>query len=61
VSSLFYLGLDAHVCRLCGAPFALADPAHDRRAGRERRTKDDHSFGVNDWRSGYDRRMGTTG
>jgi hypothetical protein len=61
VSSLFYMGPDAHVCRICGAPFALADPVHDRRAGRDRRAADDDPLGDSDWRSGFDRRMGTTG
>jgi hypothetical protein len=61
VSSLFYLGPDAHVCRMCGALFELADPAHDRRSGRERRSLDDDgSFAVNDWRSGEDRRRAWT-
>jgi hypothetical protein len=59
VSSFFYLGPDAHVCRSCGAPFELADPAHDRRAGGERRSIEDELFDVSDWRSGFDRRMGT--
>jgi hypothetical protein len=59
VSCLFYLGPDAHVCRCCGAPFELADPAHDRRAGRDRRAVEDDLFGPVDWRSGFDRRVRT--
>jgi hypothetical protein len=59
VSSLFYMGSDAHVCRSCGAPFELADPAHDRRVGNERRTEEDDAFSAADWRSGFDRRFGT--
>jgi len=59
ISSLFYLAPDAHVCRMCGAPFELADPAHDRRAGLDRRRFDDDPFGPADWRSGDDRRNGT--
>ena len=60
VSALFYLGPDAHVCRSCGAPFELADPAHDRRTGRERRSGyEDDDFAKSDWRSGFDRRMAT--
>jgi len=55
VSSLFYKGPDAHVCRSCGAPFALADPGRDRRTGRERR--DARRGGrVAEWRTGIDRR-----
>jgi hypothetical protein len=61
VSSLFYMGPDAHVCRACGAPFELADPRHDRRVGTERRVVDDVSFDDNDWRSGLDRRVATAG
>jgi hypothetical protein len=59
VSSLFYLGPDAHVCRSCGASFELADPGQDRRAGRDRRSGDDDLFGPVDWRSGFDRRVRT--
>jgi hypothetical protein len=58
VSSIFYLGPDAHVCRACGAPFELADPARDRRSGADRRRGEDDSFAA-DWRSGFDRRVGT--
>ena len=62
ISSLFYLGPDAHVCRACGSPFELADPRHDRRSGIERRAADDDdSFGVADWRSGFDRRIPSAG
>ena len=61
ISSLFYLGPDAHVCRMCGSPFELADPNHDRRAGADRRTEDDDPFGVAEWRSGSDRRIVTAG
>ena len=60
VSSFFYRGPDAHVCRACGAPFELADPAHDRRFGGERRMgEDDAEFAASDWRSGFDRRAGS--
>jgi hypothetical protein len=59
VSSLFYLGPDLHVCRSCGAPFELADPTHDRRLGVDRRGAEDELFGPEDWRSGFDRRVGT--
>jgi hypothetical protein len=61
VSALFYLGPDAHVCRSCGAPFELADPAHDRRIGSERRLADDDDFTASDWRSGFDRRIARAG
>jgi hypothetical protein len=61
MSSLFYLGPDAHVCRSCGAPFELADPAHDRRVMSERRRHEDDSFAANDCRSGLDRRLATAG
>ena len=61
VSALFYLGPDAHVCRSCGAPFELLDPAHDRRLMHERRADVDDTFGANDWRSGFDRRAATAG
>jgi hypothetical protein len=56
VSSLFYLGPDAHVCRSCGAPFELADPRHDRRTGADRRADDRHAAEWAEWRSGEDRR-----
>jgi hypothetical protein len=62
ISSLFYLGADAHVCSVCGAPFELAVPSHDRRSGIDRRTaEDDDPFRLADWRSGFDRRMRTAG
>lgn len=60
VSSLFYLGPDAHVCRSCGAPFELSDPSLDRRAGSERRGPDDEESAWAEWRSGEDRRRATT-
>jgi hypothetical protein len=56
VSSLFYLGTDAHVCRICNAPFELADPGRDRRRGRDRRTRGNGVDGWAEWRSGADRR-----
>jgi hypothetical protein len=60
ISSLFYSGPDAHICRACGAPFELADPRHDRRSGIDRRAADDDDpFGVAEWRSGLERRTGT--
>ena len=55
VSSLFYRGPDAHVCRLCDAPFELADPARERRLGFDRRGRNNRGDSA-DWRSGYDRR-----
>jgi hypothetical protein len=60
MSSLFYLGPDAHVCRSCGAPFELADPAQDRRSGYERRSLADERTEA-EWRSGVDRRLRPTG
>jgi hypothetical protein len=61
VSSMFYLGPDAHVCRICGFPFELADPAHDRRSGAERRSGDDDDAAAwEEWRSGEDRRRATS-
>lgn len=59
VSSLFYRGPDGHVCRLCDAPFELADPARERRLGLDRRAKNDRD-GWADWRSGIDRRRAMT-
>lgn len=56
VSSFFYLGADAHVCRSCGAPFELADARHDRRSGSDRRADDRHADEWEDWRSGEERR-----
>ena len=55
VSSLFYLGPDAHICRVCGAPFELAEPTRDRRSGDERRSNSDDAAWA-EWRSGEDRR-----
>jgi hypothetical protein len=55
VSSLFYLGPEAHVCRVCSSPFELLDPRRDRRSGRERR-RGNGIEGWADWRSGDDRR-----
>jgi hypothetical protein len=56
ISSMFYLGADAHVCRMCGAAFELADPRHDRRSGVDRRADDRHADEWAEWRSGEDRR-----
>jgi hypothetical protein len=56
VSSLFYRGPDAHVCRSCGAPFELADPRHDRRSGPDRRADDRNAAEWAEWRSGEERR-----
>jgi len=56
VSSLFYLGADAHVCKSCGAPFELANPAHDRRSGSERRADERNAEDWAEWRSGEERR-----
>jgi hypothetical protein len=61
VSSVFYLGVDAHVCRICGASFELLDARQDRRSGQERRGQQDESFGASDWRSGFDRRIAKAG
>jgi hypothetical protein len=55
VSSMFYLGPEAHVCRLCNAPFELADPERERRTGPDRRTGADDLEWAN-WRSGDERR-----
>jgi hypothetical protein len=60
VSSMFYLGPDAHVCRVCGAPFELADPAHDRRSGSDRRSTEDEDTAWEEWRTGEDRRRATS-
>jgi hypothetical protein len=57
VSSLFYLGPEAHVCRMCRAPFELADPARDRRSGADRRADDRHAEEWAEWRSGEERRQ----
>jgi len=56
VSSLFYLGPEAHVCKVCYAPFELADPARDRRTGRDRRADEENAREWEEWRSGEDRR-----
>ena len=56
VSSLFYRGGGAHVCARCGAPFELANPAHDRRSGSDRRADDRHAAEWEEWRSGEERR-----
>ena len=56
ISSMFYLGPDAHVCRLCSAPFELADPAHDRRSGGDRRARAAGTDDWADWRDGMERR-----
>jgi hypothetical protein len=56
VSSLFYFGPAAHVCRSCGAHFELADPRHDRRSGSDRRADKRNADEWAEWRSGEDRR-----
>ena len=56
VSSLFYLGPEAHVCRVCRAQFELLDPRRDRRSGRDRRRRGNGVHDWTDWRSGEDRR-----
>jgi hypothetical protein len=56
VAALFYRGPDAHVCRACGAPFELADPARDRRSGADRRGYEGDTDGYAEWRNGEDRR-----
>ena len=59
VSSLFYMGIDAHVCRHCGSPFELADPRQDRRSGADRRADERNAAEWAEWvewRSGEDRR-----
>jgi hypothetical protein len=60
VSALFYLGPDAHVCRLCGAPFELADRHRDRRSGADRRADERNAADWEEWRSGEDRRRSLT-
>ena len=60
ISSLFYLGPDAHACKSCGAPFELADPRHDRRSGGDRRVADEHAASWAEWRSGEDRRRASS-
>jgi hypothetical protein len=59
VSSLFYRGPGAHACRLCDAPFELADPARERRLGLDRRARNNRGDSA-DWRTGIDRRRGVT-
>jgi hypothetical protein len=60
VSSLFYLGPEAHVCSVCHAPFELVDPRRDRRDGRERRTDSESAKDRwAEWRTGGDRRQPT--
>jgi hypothetical protein len=56
VSSMFWLGHDAHLCRACGAPFELADPTRDRRSGRDRRADEENIREWEEWRSGEERR-----
>jgi hypothetical protein len=56
VSSLFYAGPEAHVCRHCGASFELADPLQDRRSGSDRRADERNAEEWAEWRSGEDRR-----
>jgi hypothetical protein len=58
ISALFYRGPDSHVCRVCGAPFELADPERDRRNGGDRR-RGNGIKGWAEWRSGEERRRGT--
>jgi hypothetical protein len=58
VSSIFWRGHDAHVCRSCGAPFELADPRVDRRSGADRRADERNAADWEDWRSGEERRRG---
>jgi hypothetical protein len=55
VSSLFYRGQDAHLCRFCHSPFELADQRRDRRAGDDRR-QGNGRHGWAEWRSGDERR-----
>jgi hypothetical protein len=56
VSSLFWLGHGAHVCRACSAPFELADPRRDRRSGADRRADERNAEDWQEWRSGEERR-----
>lgn len=56
VSSLFWMGREAHVCRVCGAPFELADPLRDRRSGADRRADERNADEWAEWRSGEERR-----
>jgi hypothetical protein len=57
ISSLFYRGPEAHVCRTCSAPLELLDPARDRRSGVDRRAHAGDPDGWADWRSGEERRQ----
>lgn len=59
VSSLFYRGPEAHVCRICAAPFELADPARERRMALDRRAENARGAWA-DWRTGIDRRRSVT-
>src|SRR5436190_8417860 len=56
ITSMFYRGPDAHLCRACGTPFELSDPRHDRRSGVDRRAAKPYD-GIAEWRSGFDRRV----
>ena len=60
VSSLFYLGPDAHVCKVCSAPFELADPGRDRRSGSDRRADEENAREWEEWRVGEERRRALT-
>jgi hypothetical protein len=57
ISSLFWLGHEAHLCRACGSPFELADPTRDRRSGRDRRVDERNAAEWEEWRSGEERRL----
>ena len=56
MSSLFWMGADAHVCKICGEPFELADPHRDRRSGADRRADERNAEEWAGWRSGEERR-----
>jgi hypothetical protein len=56
VSALFYRGAESHVCRVCGAPFELADASRDRRSGHDRRADEENAREWEEWRSGEERR-----
>ena len=60
MSSLFYLGPDAHVCRHCGEPFELANQVQDRRSGSDRRADERNAREWAEWRSGEERRRTLT-
>jgi hypothetical protein len=60
VSSLFWRGAEAHVCKACGSPFELANPEHDRRSGRDRRIDEENAREWEEWRSGEERRRSLT-